>query len=137
MIVPCIQSLNLVTIIVHREVVGVATGTFPPVHLSSECRCPPSHPVELRAHFVYNTLELTSAVERPIGSTPWPILLGILTTTAFPTTGYQPLASAYKSIILLQLKLWGVYCCAPTLTGLGYCSSSEATARSTTFFSLC
>ena len=29
----------------YREVVEVATGTFPGVHLSSECRCPPSHPV--------------------------------------------------------------------------------------------
>ena len=28
----------------YREVAEAYTGTFPSVHLSSECHCPPSHP---------------------------------------------------------------------------------------------
>ena len=28
-----------------REVIEIVTGSFPSVHLRTDCRCPPSHPV--------------------------------------------------------------------------------------------
>lgn len=39
----------------YREVVEIATGAFPAVHLSSECRCPSSHPVINSTNCVQHT----------------------------------------------------------------------------------
>ena len=37
--------IDILQYIHYREVQELVTGTFPAVHLSSSCRCPPSHPV--------------------------------------------------------------------------------------------
>lgn len=40
-----IYAILLVSGNFHREVIEVYTGLFPSIHLSSECHCPPSHPL--------------------------------------------------------------------------------------------
>lgn len=36
---------NIIMLCPSREVTEIVTGSFPSVHLRTDCRCPPSHPV--------------------------------------------------------------------------------------------
>ena len=41
----CMQTIHVSLLNFHREITEVYTGFLPSIHLSSECHCPPSHPL--------------------------------------------------------------------------------------------